>query len=265
MPLDVKDAMLTAGLNNPTPPPPQPGSNFQAISGVNPSMNYGMPFGTGATIATAGATAPVNNFNPGGFQGVTPGTTLARDFNEVGGNVAGLYGRDYSPEDTKAFIPEAKDPTEEQTNEFLKAYEEGYTVEEGRRENLIDMGVTGVEQKYDSLSDKNKERLGKLGIDAEKIEGLGRIGQSLKRSGGQNDMRSARLAKREDRYSDKKARRAAFDAAREAGASRGEARRMKREMRRGARASRKDAWKTFKGERDLQRQEEAYKLEQKYS
>ena len=264
MPLDAKDAMLTAGLNNPTPPPPQPGSNFQVISGVSQG-SYGMPFGTGATIANAGATAPVNNFNPGGFQGVTPGTTLARDFNEVGGNVAGLYGRDYSPEDTKAFIPEAKDPTEEQTNEFLKAYEEGYTVEEGRREDLIDMGVTGVEQKYDSLSDKNKERLEKLGIDAQKIEGLGRIGQSLKRSGGKNDMRSARLAKREDKYSDKKARRAAFDAAREAGASRGEARRMKREMRRGARASRKDAWKTFKGERDLQRQEEAYKLEQKYS
>lgn len=256
MPLDAKDAMLTAGLNQPVQPPPPGMSNFQAISGVNPNMNYGMPFGTGSTIQNSGTTV-VNTANPGQVE--------ARDFNEVGGNVAGLYGRDYSPEDTKAFIPEAKDPTEEQTNEFLKAYEEGYTVEEGRREDLIDMGVTGVEQKYDSLSDKNKERLEKLGIDAQKIEGLGKIGQSLKRSGGQNDMRSARLAKREDRYSDKKARRAAFDAAREAGASRGEARRMKREMRRGARASRKDAWKTFKGERDLQRQEEAYKLEQKYS
>ena len=51
----------------------------------------------------------------------------------------------------------------------------------------------------------------------------------------------------------------------EGGMKKKDARKIKREMRRGARASRKDAWKTFKGERDLRRQEEAYKLEQKYS
>lgn len=219
MPLDAKDAMLTAGLNQPVQPPPPGMSNFQAISGVNPNMNYGMPFGTGSTIQNSGTTL-VNTANPGQVE--------ARDFNEVGGNVAGLYGRDYSPEDTKAFIPEAKDPTEEQTNEFLKAYEEGIETDS-----------------YNSA----------LGVDIEGGFAKGEAGT----------MRAARLAKREDRYDDKKARQKAFDEMVQGGMKKKDARKIKREMRRGARASRKDAWKTFKGERDLQRQEEAYKLEQKYS
>lgn len=240
MPVDAKDAMLTAGLSSPTPPPPQPGSNFQAISGVNPSMNYGMPFGTGTTVANSGATQAVNTFDPvsGGFQGVTPGTTLSRDINEVGGNVAGLYGRDYSPEDTKAFIPEAKDPLEEQTNEFIDAYDEGYEVQDG----TIDAFGNVVEGDFD-------------------------------RKGEAGTMRAARLAKREDRYQDREARREAEDkmyndlvaGGMKKGKARREARRMKREMRKGARASRKAAWKTFKGERELRQQEEALKLEQKYS
>lgn len=229
MPLDARDAMLTAGLNQPVQPPPPGMSNFQAISGVNPNMNYGMPFSTGSTIQNSGTTV-VNTANPGQVE--------ARDFNEVGGNVAGLYGRDYSPEDTKAFIPEAKDPVEEQTNEFIDAYDEGYEVQDGT------------------------------------IDAFGNvIPGSLERSGEAGTMRAARLAKREDRYQDREARREAQEnmyddlvaGGMKKGKARRQARRMKREMRRGARASRKDAWKTFKGERDLQRQEEAYKLEQKYS
>ena len=221
MPLDAKDAMLTAGLNQPVQPPPPGMSNFQAISGVNPNMNYGMPFSSGSTIENSGTTI-VNTANPGEVR--------AQDFNEVGGNVAGLYGRDYSPEDTKTFIPEAKDPLEEQTNEFITAYDEGYEVQDGT------------------------------------IDAFGNvIPGSLGRSGEAGTNRAARLAKREDRYQDREARRKAFDEMVEGGMKKKDARKIKREMRRGARASRKDAWKTFKGERDLRRQEEALKLEQKYS
>ena len=226
MPIDAKDAMLTAGLNSPTPPPPQPGSNFQNISGVS-TGSYGMPFGSGETIANAG-TVPVNNFNPSYEFDVTPGTTLSRDINEVGGNVAGLFNRDYSGEDTKAFIPEAKDPTVEATNEFIDAYDEGFETDG-----------------YNSA----------LGID---IVGGNKEGEA-------GTMKAARLAKRTDRYEDKKARKKAFDDMVEDGMKKSDARKIKREMRRGSRASRKEAWKTFKGERDLRRQEEAYKLEQKYS
>ena len=154
------------------------------------------------------------------FEGVTPGSTLARDFNEVGGNVAGLFGRDYSLENTEAFIPEAKDPTEEQTNEFIDAYDEGYEADS-----------------YNSA----------LGIDIEGGFAKGEAGT----------MRAARLAKREDRYDDKEARRKAFDEMVEGGMKRKDARKIKREMRKGAKASRKAAWKTFKGERELRRQEEA--------
>ena len=219
MPLDVKDAMLSAGLNQPVQPPPPGMSNFQAISGVNPSMNYGMPFKSGSTIENSG-TITVNTANPGEVR--------AQDFNEVGGNVAGLYGRNYSPEDTKAFIPEAKDPTEEQTNEFITAYDEGYEVQDDRYGEILDEA-------------------------------------GLQRKGEAGTNRAARLAKREDRYQDRQARREAFDEAVSGGMKKNDARKIKREMRRGARASRKDAWKTFKGVRDLRRQQEAYNLEKKYS
>jgi hypothetical protein len=213
MPLDTKDAMLSSGLNQPVTPPPPGMSNFQSISGVNPNITYGMPFTSGSTINNSGTTS-VNTANPGEVR--------AEDFNQVGGNVAGLYGRNQSLEDTKAFIPEAPDPIAEETDEFIDAYEDGYTAETG---------------------------IGKLlGSEAEA-----------------GTMKAARLARRDDRRADKKARRKAAREAKEDGYSKKEARQLKRQLRKGARATRKESWKTFKGERDLSRADDAYKLEQQYS
>ena len=220
MPLDTKDAMLSSGLNQPVQPPSQGMSNFQAISGVNPGMNYGMPFSSGSTISNSGTTF-VNTANPGDVR--------AQDFNEVGGNVAGLFGRQQQDaEESKTFIPEAPDPVTEETNKFIEAMDEGYTVEDGRFGEILDEA-------------------------------------GLQRTGAAGTKRAARLARREDRYQDRKARRKAFKEMKDDGMSGSEARQIKRQMRKGARATRKEAWKTYKGERDLRAQDEAYKLQQQYS
>ena len=247
MPVDAKDAMLTAGLNSPTAPPPQQGSNFQAISGVAPGMNYGM-------------FPPANNYNPGEFGRIEGGSTLSKDINEVGGNVAGLYGRDYSPEETKAFIPEAKDPLEEQTNEFLTAYDEGMTATEDSRAEYAAVGAAAG------------ATMGAVGAPIGATIGF-LMGDKEGETRAAGTMGAARMARREDRLKDMQARqkasKAMYDDLVEGGMKKGkarrQARRMKREMRKGARATRKEAWKTFKGERDLRRQDEAYKYEQEYS
>ena len=233
MPVDAKDAMLMAGLSSPTPPPPQSVSNFQNISGVGMG-DFGMPFTSGSTIQNSGTTV-VNTANPGEVR--------SRDFNEVGSNVAGLYGRNFSPEGSKAFIPEAEDPLEKQTNEFIEAFEEGHT-----KETDADIWSGG-------WSGKGNEKEAYT-------------------------MGAARQAKRDDRKQDREVRQSMRkdmweDLAQkyeDAGMSKGEAnrkarresRRAKRSMRQAQHAQRKESWETFKGERDLSQQDEALKMENKY-
>ena len=136
-----------------------------------------------------------------------------------------------------------------QADEFMKAYEEGAST---KRQELIDEGVEKTKEAYDKLSDKNKERLAKIGLDSEKVgEGLEKAGKLIaKYTGGEKTgMSGARTVKRQDRRADRKARR-------EAGLKGSE----KRAMRRAQRKSRRAAFKDFKAERDYQASLDAAQL-----
>ena len=130
-------------------------------------------------------------------------------------------------ENTEVFIPEAPDGVEEQANEFIDAYKEGYSVEEGTEW---------------------------LGMDAHQVGNKGAAGTK----------KAANLARREDRYQDKQDRqkdeKKYYDELVKGGMKEGKARRQARqamrEQRRGQRTERKEAWKAYKGERDLLRSEE---------
>ncbi len=257
MPLNAQQqAMLSSGLNQPVPPsggtmPPLGGeervpTTFKKISGVDDG-NYGMPFSTGTTIGDSG-TIPVNTANPGEHR--------AQDFNEVGGNVAGLFGRNSLGEKAKTFIPEAKDPLDEQTNTFEDAYSKGYTSTENRKESSA---TTGME-----IGAGVGSILGPWGtvIGGAIGRGIGHLaGGKEGAEGDAGTMRAARLAKRDDRARDQQVRQAAAkDLDKKIKESTGEdwndfgkmLKRKKRkyqlqyEIRKTQSAGRKKSWKDFK-------------------
>ena len=173
-------------------------------------------------------------------------------------------------EDTKTFIPELPDPLEEQTSMFTDAYSKGYTTTEdtrGKADSSVAAGAaTGA-------------AIGSVVPGLGTLVGAG-IGATIGLFAGHKEgktaeagtMQAARLAKRDDRASDKEVRREAkkdMQARLEAsgmkkGKARRQSRKMKRRIRGSQKAERKEAWKTFKGERDLQAQDDAYRYEQQY-
>ncbi len=233
--LAPQQAMMTSGLSQPIPPPTMPGSNFQianpfqGIAGTNPGMNYGMPFSTGSTIADSGTMDGdrVNTANPGSVR--------AQDFNQTGSNVAGLYGRDYSPEEAKTYIPPEKDNQEEQTNMFLKADEEGYTsTEDTRADMAADWGAKGAGIGTIVAPGFGTAVGGTIGA------GLGYIAGKKEGEQVEGGIKGARAAKRADRTADRKARK-----------EKGLKGAKKRRARRFARRERKESWKDYKDEMTL--------------
>ena len=165
------------------------------------------------------------------------------DLTRVASNVGGMV-KEEDPTKWATDIPELTDPLEEETNQFVTAYEEGHT-----KETKGDIWSGGW-----SEQGNQKEA---------------------------NTMGAARQAKRDDRKQDREARQTMrkemwedleqqyLDQNMSKGKARRKARResrkAKRAMRQGQHAQRKDAWETFKGEADLMKQEDAYANELQYS
>jgi len=227
-------------LNAPVAPPstftPQVQQQYGALAGGN----------------TAGAN-PVNVYDPsatGGTTGMTPDMIASKSAPQgsayttmdVGGNVAGLTRT--TPLDPSTYaqdIPEIADPQVEQENMFIDAYEEGYETQ-------------SFEGGHGS------------GGGTERDIWSGRWSKSGTKKHA-NTMSAARSAKRDDRVLDREQRqnervasRERMKAEYEAGGmsenkanrlARRHSRRQKRETRKNQNASRKLAWDTFKGSRDL--------------
>ena len=247
-----------AVLSSPIPLPKETGtiapSSFgtgtqQNIQAITRGSGVTSPIGTGNTMAPM-PYSPVRI--PGQLEG---GSTITGAALESGGaNVGGVVQQAPKEDlETKLEFASLEDQKiaaqekaqEEQADEFMKAYEEGVST---KRDELIDEGVDKAEKIYDSLSDKNKERLSKLGLDSEKIGvGLEKVGDIL--GGEKTGMRAARTVKRKDRKADRKARK-------EAGLKGSE----KRAMRKAQRKSRRSAFKDFKSERDYQASLDAAQL-----
>ena len=167
----------------------------------------------------------------------------AMDLNRVASNVGGI-AKEEDPTKWATDVPELTDPLEEETNEFITAYEEGHT----------------------------KTSKGDIWSGGWSKEGTQKEAKT---------MAAARTAKRDDRKHDREARQAMRKDMEDElkqkyldqGMSKGEAkrkarresRRAKRSMRQGQHAQRKEAWETFKGDRDLAEQDHAYEQELIYS
>ncbi len=147
------------------------------------------------------------------------------DISNVGGVTAKAPTRG-----TEVFIPETVSGVDKQASEFIDAYKEGYSVEEGTEW---------------------------LGMDAHEVGNKGAAGTK----------KAANLARREDRYQDKKKRqedeKKYYDELVKGGMSEGKARRQARqalrEQRRGQRSERKEAWDTYQSERVMLREDAANK------
>lgn len=240
-----------AVLSSPIPMPGETGTIAPSSFGTDTQQNIqAMTSGSGVTspIGTGNIMTPVAGQLESGS--TITGAALESGGANVGGVVQQAPKEDLetklefaSLEDQK--IAAQEKAQEEQADEFMKAYEEGVST---KREELLDEGVDKAEKIYDSLSDKNKERLSKLGLDSEKIGvGLERVGDIL--GGEKTGMRAARTVKRKDRRADRKARK-------EAGLKGSE----KRAMRKAQRKSRRSAFKDFKSERDYQASLDAAQL-----
>tara|TARA_R110000751_G_scaffold183083_1_gene289882 strand:+ start:93 stop:833 length:741 start_codon:yes stop_codon:yes gene_type:complete len=224
---------------------------------------------------------PINTV--GGF---TPGTqNMAKNLSGVDpnapapqlpvGSEIGMFGQEdiknvgitSGGEVAKSFIPEAADPLTEQENMFSDAYNKGYTTTQdvsgagGYADTLIESG----EKASLFASAHGPARASKIG---------GRIlGHKKGETFEKGTMAAARHAKRDDRESDQEVFQKAekeikadlIAGGMKKGKARRQARRSKRQLRRGMRSTRKAAWKSFKGEQKLGRQDDAYAYEQKYS
>lgn len=234
------NATQQAMLAQPLPPPASAGvgvNPYSVLAGTQ-SGTVGMPYKSGSTLTDPGGYSTIAAGDLAASSGITGAASTSGGSN-VGGVVGQGEATDYSVD-----IPEARDMQEEQANEFIDAYTEGYTTETG----------------------------GSLGHLLEG-EGHGTGGKER----GANTMSAARSAKRDDRRGDRDNRQKArkelqADLQAEYGETmkKGEARRKarrhsrkaKRTTRRGQKDSRKDAWQDFKGEKDLMKQDQAADLEQ---
>ena len=232
-------------LNAPVAPPstftPEVQQQYGALAGGN----------------TTGAN-PVNVYDPsatGGTTGMTPDMIASRSATQgsayttmdVGGNVAGLTRS--TPLDPSAYaqdIPEIADPQIEQENMFIDAYEKGYELqdlEEGHGD------IAGTERDFWS------GRWSKSGTERHANT------MAAARSARRDDRVLDREQRQNDRIDAKKRMRAEYEAqgmdAKQANRlARRHSRRQKRETRKNQKASRKAAWDTFKGHRDLGKTEE---------
>jgi len=168
------------------------------------------------------------------------GQVSAMDLNRVAGTVGGMV-KDTGNWDTE--IAEIADPLEEETNQFIDAYDDGYT----------------KQTKADPWSG------GWSSEGTQKEAGTMAAARTAKRDDRKQD-REARQAMREDMEKDLKQKYLDQDmkpgeAKRKA---RRESRRAKRAMRQGQTAQRKDAWETFKGDVDISKGEDAAAYENYY-
>ena len=176
------------------------------------------------------------------------GTTMYNPMQQEDIRNVGITNTDQNALET--YIPEAADPLEEQTNVFSDAYTKGYTATQD---------VSGS---------------GGYGSTASIIYGIGKYtGHKEGDTGAAGTMQAARMAKRDDRESDQEVYQKAqkdikadlIAGGMKKGKARRQARRAKRQIRRGMRTTRKDAWKSFKGDQKIERQQDAYDYEQKYT
>jgi hypothetical protein len=232
----------TAMLSTPTPPPTPTGQLGASANTYNPWQTFATPPPTnpqsGADSAYLAGAASMGSENPG-LTGVS-----ANDLNRVASNVGGIV-KD-SPggaEQWKTYTPESKDMVEEETNEFLDAFNKGHV----------------------------KETEGDIWSGGWSGEG------NIKEAG---TMGAARQAKRDDRKQDREARQQqrqeqwellkeqymeeGMSEAKANRKARRESRRTKRAVRQGQTDARKASWEAFKGERELQSQDDAMKLQNQY-
>lgn len=241
-----------AVLSSPIPLPRETGTiapnsfgtgTQQNIQAITKGSGVTSPIGTGNQM-TPMPTSSIGN--TGQLYGAVTGAALESGGANVGGLVDQGPKEDLetklefaSLEDQKQAAQEKKQ--EEQAKEYMKAFEEGAS---NKRTELIDEGVEKTKEAYDRLSDKNKERLDKIGLDAEKVgEGLERVGELITKytGGDKTGMSGARTVKRQDRRADRKARK-------KAGLKGSE----KRAVRKAQRKARRAAFDEFKSERDYQ-------------
>ena len=190
------------------------------------------------------------------------GTTMYDPMQQEDIRNVGITSTDQNALET--YIPEAADPLEEQTNMFSDAYNKGYTATQdvsgtgGYGEKGINMAVGG--------NMAHSQVIGRLGMK-------NILGHNKGDTFEKGTMEAARHAKRDDRESDQQVYQKAqkeikadlIAGGMKKGKARRQARRAKRQLRRGMRRTRKDAWKSFKGDQKLKRQDDAYAYEQKYS
>jgi hypothetical protein len=178
------------------------------------------------------------------------GTTMYDPMQQEDIRNVGITNTDQNALET--YIPEAADPLEEQTNMFSDAYTKGYTATQ-------DVSGTGG--------------YGDVGVKIWALGGTGITSHKKGDTGEAGTMQAARMAKRDDRESDQEVYQKAqkdikadlIAGGAKKGQARRQARRAKRQLRRGMRRTRKDAWKSFKGDQKLERQQDAYDYEQKYT
>ncbi len=217
----TQQAMLAQPL---APAPPGAAPNPYGVLAGTQSGSVGMPYGTGNTMTNPGGSGvpTIASGDLAASSGITGAASTSG-----GSNVGGVLGQgeatDYSTD-----IPEARDVAAEETNEFIDAYKEGYTTDSGKERGALTMKAARNAKGDDRRDDRSDRQ------DARK-----KMKKDLK-------------AKYEAQGMGKgKARRKA----------RRQSRKAKRQTRKGQRAQRKESWDTFKGERDLTRQDQADDLE----
>ena len=160
----------------------------------------------------------------------------AMDLNRVASNVGGI-AKEADPTEWATDVPELTDPLEEETSEFLEAYN------------------TGTEDSGIWAWDDSREA-GTMGA-ARQAKRFDRRDDREARKDMEDDMKEELFEKyRGDEYNMSKG-----EAKRKA---RREARRAKRALRQGQTAQRKESWDLLKGDVELQKQEDAYATEQSY-
>ncbi len=217
----TQQAMLAQPL---APAPPGAAPNPYGVLAGTQSGSVGMPYGTGNTMTNPGGSGvpTIASGDLAASSGITGAASTSG-----GSNVGGVLGQgeatDYSTD-----IPEARDVAAEETNEFIDAYKEGYTTDSGKERGALTMkaarNAKGDDRRDDRSDRQDARKKMKKDLKAEyEAEGMGKG----------------------------KARRKA----------RRQSRKAKRQTRKGQRAQRKESWDTFKGERDLTRQDQADDLE----
>jgi len=240
--MPVASPIDIAVLSSPIPLPRETNTLMPNSFGINTQQNFqAMTKGSGVVspIGTGNQMTPM----PIPSYGSVTGAALESGGANVGGVIQQAPKEDLETRLQFASLEDQKlagqeEAQKKQVDEFIEAYEEGTDT---KRTELIDEGVEKSKQLYDSLSDKNKQRLDKIGLDSKKVEStLEKVGDLL--SGGKKTgMSGARTAKRKDRRDDRKARK-------EAGLKGSK----KRQMRKAQRKARRAAFKDFKAERDYQ-------------